>query len=483
MAKSTKPKIKGAIPHYPTQISTKSSQDVTICPGLGIRYRFNPGLAARGKLVGKTVPLGSDPSASIPSSQIPQIRWTPEVMGQSKRSGATKRVLRHSLASQASVSSENVLDLLEVQNPKPDEGAFINRATQDLDDLNATDHQSRFASRAIFTEPASHGIMTTKNVLKGSGCLVHSLETHDSMTRMLFSNFSETVASGMAIFDGPYNKYRSILLPLAAGDELVRNALLAASAHQLGSKKPEFAKMGLKFQAAAISCLVQASTTGARTIAILAALVLLLVNDLVSAGNNYKILQRLWHSFQATLGGHFTASEDILVDFLRKQWQIMELFMQPFLGEEIAVLNLSTRFADQIQFITQEVVQYPEYAEAAELIQSAHDQACDLYLHRAINNVPVEKTATLVQQLQDTIEPVAQGSPGEHGLVWVYFIAAAESSTQSHRDFFRNRLLHIYNRIGFSNILHSFKILDGIWQDSDSRWTNVIMQLEQVFVF
>lgn len=157
--------------------------------------------------------------------------------------------------------------------------------------------------------------------------------------------------------------------------------------------------------------------------------------------------------------------------------------MQPFLGEETAIFNLSTRFPDQIKFVTQEVVQYPEYSNAAELIQSAYNQACHLYLHRAINNVPMEKTAALVQQLEETIEHVPEGSPGEHGLVWVYFIAAAESSTQRHRNFFRDRLLHIYNRIGFSNILRSFKILDGIWQDSNSKWTNVIMQLEQVFVF
>lgn len=126
----------------------------------------------------------------------------------------------------------------------------------------------------------------------------------------------------MAVFDGPYNKYRSIFLPLAAGDELVRNALLAASAHQLSSKRPEFTRIGLEFQAAAISCLGQALTTDAHTATVLAALVLLLVNDLVSAGNDYKVLHRLWHSYQTASEKKFTASEDTVIEFLRKQWQM-----------------------------------------------------------------------------------------------------------------------------------------------------------------
>jgi hypothetical protein len=79
--------------------------------------------------------------------------------------------------------------------------------------------------------------------------------------------------------------------------------------------------------------------------------------------------------------------------------------------------------------------------------------------------------ATL-DQLRILVEPITKTIPGAHTLVWVYFIAAAESRTSAHRLFFKRRLGELYDIGRFGNIPVALATLDQIWTlDPQQRWT------------
>lgn len=74
--------------------------------------------------------------------------------------------------------------------------------------------------------------------------------------------------------------------------------------------------------------------------------------------------------------------------------------------------------------------------------------------------------------LRTLIEPIAKTTPGAHTLVWVYFIAAAESRTPDHRVFFSYRLAELYEIGRFGNIPIALATLNQIWAlDPQQRWT------------
>jgi hypothetical protein len=69
--------------------------------------------------------------------------------------------------------------------------------------------------------------------------------------------------------------------------------------------------------------------------------------------------------------------------------------------------------------------------------------------------------------------PITKTTPGAHTLVWVYFIAAAESRTHGDRMFFSQRLSELYDIGRFGNIPVAVATLDRIWalDSSTQRWT------------
>lgn len=70
------------------------------------------------------------------------------------------------------------------------------------------------------------------------------------------------------------------------------------------------------------------------------------------------------------------------------------------------------------------------------------------------------------------VAPVTKDTTGAHTLVWVYFIAAAESRTPAHRAFFSHRLGELYDIGKFGNIPVALATLEKIWAlDPSRRWT------------
>jgi hypothetical protein len=82
----------------------------------------------------------------------------------------------------------------------------------------------------------------------------------------------------------------------------------------------------------------------------------------------------------------------------------------------------------------------------------------------------VNATLDLLHKL---LLPITKTTPGAHTLVWVYFIAAAESRTQGDRIYFRKRLGELYDIGRFGNIPVALATLERIWalDPSRQRWT------------
>ena len=125
---------------------------------------------------------------------------------------------------------------------------------------------------------------------------------------------------------------------------------------------------------------------------------------------------------------------------------------------------------------------YPQHAETARRVETAICLASDIYCHRVLNDAPLEMTAEIVDSLKKVVEKMPSGSPAEHSLVWVYFVAAAESFTPEHRAFFVGRLTKLYQRMAFGNILGCLEMLELIWKSPEVRWSKLITEIPQVLV-
>ena len=157
-----------------------------------------------------------------------------------------------------------------------------------------------------------------------------SLETHDALTRMLFLNcrytlfllstlhpnvwlVSENIAPTLVAFDGTSNGYRSLLLPLAWEDDLVRCALLASSANHLRFRRPKLTNLALNFQYAAIKKLTSLSQDGDGAsntrLGILAALILLLISGMMNGGSDFELLLNMAKSWIEAMKGDGSLKE------------------------------------------------------------------------------------------------------------------------------------------------------------------------------
>ena len=115
-------------------------------------------------------------------------------------------------------------------------------------------------------------------------------------------------------------------------------------------------------------------------------------------------------------------------------------------------------------------------------LESAIKQACAIYSYHVANNGPPDNIEDLLETLKNTVGGIPNHTPGENALAWVYFIAAAESSTATKRQFFAKRLMGIYERGTVSDVTTSFNVLHQIWnsQVTGDSWAKVQMQMPLV---
>lgn len=119
-----------------------------------------------------------------------------------------------------------------------------------------------------------------------------------------------------------------------------------------------------------------------------------------------------------------------------------------------------------------------------EALESIIKQTCDIYSYHILHDTPPDNIEEMLDLLKFTAEQIPPYSPGENGLAWAYFIAAAETSVPAKRTFFSKRLMGIYERGTFVDTTSAFVLLHHIWtsHEAGDSWTRALQQTPSVFV-
>lgn len=118
------------------------------------------------------------------------------------------------------------------------------------------------------------------------------------------------------------NGYRDMVLPMAEHDETLRNAVLAASASHFSINKYNWRIHASEYRIAAIYGLrKQASGYFSEYLlhSILSTMVVLLVEELITAGQDFRVLLRMITSFVASQGGPAKFESSLVGTFLMHQ--------------------------------------------------------------------------------------------------------------------------------------------------------------------
>lgn len=211
-----------------------------------------------------------------------------------------------------------------------------------------------------------------------------------------------------------------------------------------------------------------------------ATILLLIVGDLVTGHADIIVLYRMLKSFLDARGPMIPRNE--LEIFLLYQSNLFSFFAAIMLSEPEGVRCLSSLPDAVVELEGLNVsAQNSECQIRIRLYNEAFRRAAQIYLHRTQSFLMPGHDFQALEMLDDLrdllleLDPTAQGA---HTLVWPYFIAAADSSTESHRQFFLSKLLHIEQTTGFRNVSVAIEKLPEIWREQrNERWTLALPKL------
>ncbi|EER25599.1 hypothetical protein CPC735_066990 [Coccidioides posadasii C735 delta SOWgp] len=254
-----------------------------VCSGMGIRYRFSPGIASRGRFKDRQIPV-LDASEARGSGNREAL---------SRRSGSVSLV-----------------------NPN-----FVQKTTRSPSTV-----QAKFASIG----PVDHNVACHENDderLMYLQRLLPEIQILDGRTHMLFThcNFvdvaaqgsikslSAFVASALVPLDSKFNGYRRILLPLAHEDPEVRRAVCLVSALHLSSKVPELREAANAARLASIFGLKRFVREHDRSevlsVSNWAVIILLLAGEMIRGGSDFSYLLKMLMSLVEARGSHDADSD------------------------------------------------------------------------------------------------------------------------------------------------------------------------------
>ncbi|KAL1636376.1 hypothetical protein SLS58_009869 [Diplodia intermedia] len=311
---------------------------------------------------------------------------------------------------------------------------------------------------------------------------------------------AEKVAPVMVTINKPFNGYRDVILPMTETSPMMLNAALAAASHHLGVvHQPSHSQSAARYYTAAIRGLrhqQQQSLTGgpeeaalppSRETAIetIATTLLLLVCDMVAAGSDFQFLFRMLTRLVEMAGGSeaLCADGDANNVFLVQQVKKLSFYGQPFLREATSTSLVVTGFAGAVEAFAAQSRINPEHGTIFARLIALIEQARDIYIHRALGDLPPRSMHSLVERFLATAGDIPVASPGGHSLVWAYFIVAAESSDPRHRNFFVEKLRELFRVTGFANALGAVQELQRIWSIAgEERWTYMLPTLARTLV-
>ncbi|KAK5274038.1 hypothetical protein LTR96_000638 [Exophiala xenobiotica] len=183
------------------------------CPGYGLRIRWDQGIASRGKLAGKVLPIlgpapasyhiNGNPAVSLTNTPAP-LNATPSILD-----SVTSR-------SPLDIQEENVVQSTPIANEPHIVGDSLRNIPHPVYDHKTI--QNKFSM----------------NLDMGSYRLPNYLQPN--VVRDLIHYYDHVVAAVMPWVDGPDNAWRTIMLPLAMKSESLLLAILALSAEHYSSK-------------------------------------------------------------------------------------------------------------------------------------------------------------------------------------------------------------------------------------------------------
>ena len=162
--------------------------------------------------------------------------------------------------------------------------------------------------------------------------------------------------------------------------------------------------------------------------------------------------------------------------------------MSPHLGLEQGVKRLNQSVAKPYtsegwEDISLNCQLYPHFETSWSLIYALNEQACNIYVSRALANPGTPSRVDLVDEFIKTLEKLPPDSPGMYMVPWTIFLAAAESSEPAQHQIFEDVLLKHYNRSGFANLLLGLRYLREFWSNPRYRdWAKALAELPVFFV-
>lgn len=457
------------------------------CSGYGVRFRFNEGPAARGKVKGRAsaVNAGRKFPKAVIQRALPDLVWPEDPVadqGSQVKEAARPSSMIGDIIGDASSGdfssppSEFLLDDVTVFD-------MVEMDGNTLDDLTLTMEPSS-ETLALPLTRFPHVESTTVGSLQVYQ-IPCTLEVMPPQYRELFAHFSEAVAPVMVVLDGKFNGYRDLILPMAYEDDLVKAAVSVVSMYHLAAQRPQLqhhADTGLQTIIQNLRHRADPVSSNANLLDLSAwtTIIVLLTGETVTGGSNLPILFRL---LQHLATANTSVGQDSAMhSFLKEQTRMMTLFAQPLLGEVSGASTLSAH-DKYFDFISNAAIFFPSLAPQIALYKAAIRSACNIYLTRVTKAPPHSETTAALEELKDLCLNIQPGQPGHHTLVWAYFIAAAESSTFEHRNFFTLRLQEVYSRTKFHNIPTALAALQELWKvQAERRWTEILPEVMPVFI-
>ncbi|KAH8714390.1 hypothetical protein BGZ61DRAFT_417610 [Ilyonectria robusta] len=506
-----RPKIKGCYECSQRRISCdratpqcqKCASRGIECSGLGIRHRFNNGIAARGKWAGKTAPCVEE--------QVPRIG---NLNSQDSTPGKLLETANLPIAFQHYSSAADVVEpTRSVQLESCEDVLAENINTEvypNLDDLliyslNECDELS-VAVNPIHLD--THSLTYPAHIISQP-----SPSSGSPRERLLLLHFSDHIAKEMVAIDGLHNGWRHLVLPIAHEDTLVMNAVLSVSAFHLSVTKSKKQNMQALLAGSAVESLLQpqqetdADRLYTRTImglrqrqelrgcdpytrhSVLLAILVLLTAAMVTASEDFPVLFNMLQAALEAIGGEDGLGGGELADFMIRQIRKMRVYAAPLLSEQSGLKTLSSQaqmaqLFDCLNYCSQ---QRPGHAAAVSHITTLIGQAHEIYLRQAIWDpsygppIPPDSfsdSINRVERFKETLETFPPGSPGEQVLIWASFMAASDCVLEEHKSFFEHLLLRYYMRSGFVNVLRGLQHLRVIWtrRSLGDRWTSLLPQ-------
>lgn len=298
------------------------------------------------------------------------------------------------------------------------------------------------------------------------------------------------VAPVMVILDNVSNGYRELLLPMACHDEVLQHAIAAVASQHIAGRYPAMRPAAESERAAVISRLRQDSLqpTPDRVFnaSTWATLIVLLVGETITGSSEYKyLLHTLMCLAQNISQVEHTAANSFLMqqthmyiqDVLAERMYLtscrFKLLGRPMLGETQGIHALQLPIERYLDWTVYDLPPESKHHRVLALSRLAFMKASQIYLGRAMVN---QDQWGLLESLKQVVSQIDPDEPGSHALVWVCFIAAADSTDPEHREFFTDRMNKVYAKTQFRNISAAIESLPGIWSAQGSgRWTKELI--------